>query len=125
MANETLQALAVKAFHDRLQSLGINPLEVIEAAAGRRDSATSAQSTPSVHEVLETAVAMVGDPALAIRIGEDIDLATYGTYGFALMSCSHMGAAMELFLRYGQTFIHSSSWQRSSYENGLILRLGY
>jgi AraC-like DNA-binding protein len=123
MANKTLQALAVKAFRDRLESLGINPLKVIETATLGSDSTTSGQASPSVHEVLETAVAMSGDPSLAIKIGSELDLATYGTYGFAIMSCADIGTALELFLRYGQTFLHSSSWQRSSYEDGLILRL--
>ena len=51
------------------------------------------------------------------------DLAEYGTYGFALMSCSDMGAALELFLRYGQTFsVQSCSWHRSVSKDGVTLR---
>ena len=34
-----------------------------------------------------------------------------------------MGAALDLFLRYGQSLIFSSSWHRSDYEDGLILRM--
>jgi AraC-like DNA-binding protein len=34
-----------------------------------------------------------------------------------------MGAALELFLRYGQTFLQSCSWQRSISKDGIILRL--
>ena len=123
MANNALHAIAIKAFRDRLASLGINPLEVIETASLGREATAGAQSPPTVHEVLETAVAMSGDTTLAIKIGNGLDLAGYGTYGFAVMSCSDMGSALELFLRYGQTFLHSSSWHRSVSKEGIILRL--
>ena len=123
MAINALHATAIEAFRDRLASLGINPLEVIEAARLGREATASAQSPPTVHEVLETAVAMSGDTTLAIKIGNGLDLARYGTYGFALMSCSDMAAALEFFLRYGQTFMQSSSWHRSVTKDGIILRL--
>ena len=123
MATNALHAIVIKAFRDRLASLGIDPLEVIETASLGRGATASAQSPPTAHEVLETAVAMSGDTSLAIKIGNGLDLGKYGTYGFALMSCSDMGAALELFLRYGQTFLQSCSWQRSVNKDGIILRL--
>ena len=123
MATNALHAILIKAFRDRLASLGIDPLEVIETASRDRGATTSAQSPPTAHEVLETAVAMSGDTTLAIKIGNGLDLGKYGTYGFALMSCSDMGVALELFLRYGQTFLQSCSWQRSVSKDGIILRL--
>ena len=123
MTRQPFQELAVKAFRARLETFGIDPLELIETATLNRNSINHRQEPPSVHEVLETAVTMSGDPAIAIRIGEDIDLAAYGTYGFAIMSSADMGAALDLFLRYGQSFILSSSWHRSDYEDGIILRM--
>ena len=123
MAINALHATAIKAFRDRLANLGIDPLEVIETASLGRGASGGAQSPPTAHEVLETAVAMSGDTTLAIKIGNGLDLGKYGTYGFALMSCSDMGAALELFLRYGQTFLQSCSWQRSVSKDGIILRL--
>ena len=123
MATNALHAIAIKAFRNRLASLGIDPLEVIETASRGRGATASAQSPPTAHEVLETAVAMSGDTTLAIKIGNGLDLGKYGTYGFALMSCSDMGAALELFLRYGQTFLQSCSWQRSVGKDEIILRL--
>jgi len=123
MAINALHAKAIQAFRDRLASLGINPLEVIDTASRGRGATASAQSPPTAHEVLESAVAISGDTALAIKIGNGLDLAGYGTYGFALMSCSDMGAALELFLRYGQTFLQSCSWHQSVSKDGMILRL--
>jgi hypothetical protein len=123
MNYDPMREFAVKAFRARLVRLGIDPLELNEVAILGRDSAASGQSPPSVHEILETAVTMSGDPLLPLRIGEDIDLAAYGTYGFALMSCANIGASLEFFLRYGQTFLDSSSWLRIDCDDGLILRL--
>ena len=123
MATNALHAIVIKAFRDRLASLGIDPLEVIETASRGRGATASAQSPPIAHEILESAVTMSGDTTLAIKIGNGLDLGKYGTYGFALMSCSDMGAALELFLRYGQTFIQSSSWHRSVSKDGVTLRL--
>ena len=94
MNYDPMREFAVKAFRARMERLGIDPLELIEAAILGRESAPSRQSPPTVHEILETAVTMSGDPLLALRIGEDIDLAAYGTYGFALMSCSDMDTAL-------------------------------
>jgi hypothetical protein len=90
MAFNALHATAIKAFRDGLASLGINPLEVIGTASLGGGATASAKSLPTAHEVLETAVAMSGDATLAIKIGNGLDLAGYGAYGFALMSCSDM-----------------------------------
>jgi AraC-like DNA-binding protein len=123
MATNPIHATLIKAFRDRLASLGIDPLKVIETASRGRGATASAQSPPTAHEILETAVAISGDTTLAIKIGNGLDLGKYGTYGFALMSSSDMGAALELFLRYGQTFLQSCSWQRSVGKDGIVLRL--
>jgi AraC-like DNA-binding protein len=123
MATNPIHATVIKAFRDRLASLGIDPLKVIETASRGRGATASAQSPPTAHEILETAVAISGDTTLAIKIGNGLDLGKYGTYGFALMSSSDMGAALELFLRYGQTFLQSCSWQRSVGKDGIVLRL--
>ena len=124
MADNAPHAIAAEAFRCSRASLGISPLEVIETASLGRGTTASVQSPPTVYEVLETAVAMSGDTTLAIKIGNGLDLAGYGTYGFALMSCSDMGAALELFLRYGHAFFpQACRWHRSVSKDGITLRL--
>ena len=46
MATNALHAIAIKAFRDRLASLGIDPLEVIKTASRGRGATASAQSPP-------------------------------------------------------------------------------
>ena len=45
---------------------------------------------------LETAVALTGDPTLALRLGQRIGIESYGTFGFTLMSCANLRESTEL-----------------------------
>jgi len=127
MQKLTLRDFAIKGFRATLESLGINPIEVIESVILQREPAanvTQADPTPpTIHEVIETAVTISGDQELAFRIGQGLDMTKYGAYGFAIMSSINMGSALELFLRYGQTFMDGAYWSRAQYEDGLIVRL--
>ena len=127
MQKLALRDFATKGFRATLESLGINPIEVIETVISQREPATNVTQAdptpPTIHEVIETAVTMSGDQELAFRIAQGLDMTKYGTYGFAIMSSINMGSALELFLRYGQTFIDGAHWSRTQYEDGLIVRL--
>jgi len=127
MQKLTLRDFAARGFRATLKRLGINPIELIETAISQREPAANVtQPDPSphtIHELIETAVAMSGDQELALRIGKGLDMTEYGTYGFAIMSSINMRAALELFLRYGQTFIDGAHWSRAQYKDGLIVRL--
>ena len=127
MQKLTLRDFAVRGFRATLESLGINPLEVIESVILQREPAanvTQADPTPpTIHEVIETAVKISGDQELAFRMGQGLDMTKYGAYGFAIMSSINMGSALELFLRYGQTFMDGVYWSRAQYEDGIIVRL--
>ena len=71
--------------------------------------------------LLETAVKLTGDPTLAIRLGQQIGIVSYGAFGFALMSCANLREAVALLLRYGQVFFQPS-WSSYEHEGGLLLR---
>ena len=71
--------------------------------------------------LLETAVKLTGDPTLAIRLGQQIGIVSYGAFGFALMSCASLREAVALLLRYGQVFFQPS-WNSYEHEGGLLLR---
>ena len=40
--------------------------------------------------ILEAVVALSNDPTLMIRLGQRVDIASLGTFGFALMSCADL-----------------------------------
>ena len=71
--------------------------------------------------LLETAVDLSGDPCLAIRVGQQLGIASYGSFGFALMSCESMRESVQLLLRYGQV-LFQPSWTAYEHEGGLLLR---
>ena len=127
MQKLTIRDFFVRPFRAKLQSLGVTYTELYDHIILQRESTANTtqvdHSLPSIQEILESAVAISGNPALAIQLGKSLDVTEYGTYGFCIMSCVNMGTALELFLRYGQTFIDHAYWSRIESEDGVIIRL--
>lgn len=48
----------------------------------------------------EQAIALSGDPALPLRVGASVRSSDYSMLGFAAMSCTTLGKAIEVMLRY-------------------------
>lgn len=71
--------------------------------------------------LLETAADLSGDPCLAIRLGQQLGIASYGSFGFALMSCASLRETVQLLLRYGQV-LFEPRWTSYDHEGGLLLR---
>jgi len=89
------------------------------------DTSNSSQTAFSGLEslvLLEAAVELTGDPCLAIRLGQRIGIDSYGTFGFALMSCANQRESIELLERYGKVFF-KPSWQSFKHDGGLLLRM--
>ena len=63
--------------------------------------------------LLEAAVDLSSDPTLMIRLGQQIGIASFGSFGFALMSCATMRDSVRLMLRYGESY----SSRAGQYEN--------
>ena len=82
--------------------------------------AVAASNNPLI--ILETAVSLAGDPSLALRLGQKIDIESYGTFGFALLSCATLRESIELLLRYGKVFFNPG-WLSQDHDKGLLLRL--
>jgi AraC-like DNA-binding protein len=72
--------------------------------------------------ILETAVGLTGDPSLPLRLGRRVGIDSYGTFGFALMSCANLRESIELLLRYGQLFFEPG-WDSNDHDGGLMLNM--
>jgi AraC-like DNA-binding protein len=72
--------------------------------------------------LLEVAAELTGDPSIAIRLGQRIGIESYGTFGFALMSCANQRESIALLERYGKVFF-DPSWQSYEHNGGLWLRM--
>ena len=70
--------------------------------------------------LLETAAELADDPYLGLRLGQEIRIDSYGTLGFALMSCANLRESIELLLRYGKAFFRPY-WTSQYYDGGLLL----
>ena len=71
--------------------------------------------------LLEAAVDLSGDPSLMIRLGQELGIESYGSFGFALMSCANVRESTQLLLRYGH-LLFRPSWEVRGDKDGLILR---
>jgi AraC-like DNA-binding protein len=85
-------------------------------------SSQAAFSGSDVVVMLETAVTLAGDPDLALRLGQQIGIDSYGTFGFALMTCANLRESIELLLHYGKVFFEPN-WNSQDHDGGLLLRL--
>ena len=74
-------------------------------------------------ELLEAAVALTGDPTLALRLGRQIDIASLGTFGFALLSCADLRGVLQLLLRYHSIVGPGPLWELCDHAEGMALRL--
>ncbi|MFT4799464.1 MAG: AraC-like DNA-binding protein [Candidatus Azotimanducaceae bacterium] len=72
--------------------------------------------------LLEAATKLTGDHSLVFRLGQQIGIDSYGTFGFALMSCANLRESLDLLLRYGKVFF-KPNWKVHDHDGGLMLRL--
>jgi AraC-like DNA-binding protein len=71
--------------------------------------------------LVETAVDISRDHCLMLGLGQELGVASYGSFGFALMSCASLRESVQLLLRYGQV-LFQPSWTAYEHEGGLFLR---
>ena len=115
-------------FHQLLQLLeevGVSP-EQLFAELARRGIAASPNTLATNSDVgglvlLEAAVDLSGDPCLMIRLGQQLGLGSFGSIGFALMSCANLHESLRLMLRYGQV-LFQPGWAVHEHKGGLLLR---
>jgi hypothetical protein len=103
-----------KRFTSVLEDVGVDVTKLFEISAlpGRLTLADSKSEYPLTqwHRLLHVAVKISGDPGLALRLGHSIDMASHGTYGFAIFSNADIRAATALSLRYAKVVEGDSNW---------------
>ena len=76
------QLLAISRFHlNDSKDKDVNPIETLK--------------------LLELASSLSDDTTLMTRLGQRMDVSSYGTFSFALMSSADLQGALKLLLRYG------------------------
>ena len=122
--NQAHHAFLGELLH-QLQEAGVSSEQLIAELARRGiDASPGFQAIGPGFDalvLLETAVDLSGDPCLMIRTGQQLGIASFGSFGFALMSCANVRESVRLMLRYGQVLIQPS-WAAHEGEGGLLLR---
>jgi AraC-like DNA-binding protein len=85
------------------------------------DTSNAAVAGAEAMVLLETAVDLSGDPCLALRLGQMVGIGSFGSFGFALMSCANLRTSIQLLMRYGQVWFEPR-WKAYEHEGGLMLR---
>ena len=124
MIIDRLQRDLLKQLLYELENAGVTPDQLI-SRSGLQGYSASGQAVLAGADsllLLETAVELAGDPSLAIRLGQGVGIASYGAFGFALMSCANLRESILLLLRYGKVFFEPN-WESHDHDGGLLLRL--
>ncbi|MEH6570986.1 MAG: AraC family transcriptional regulator ligand-binding domain-containing protein, partial [Halioglobus sp.] len=109
-----------------LEETGVSPKQLFSELRRRGVTASGTNQTifagSEAMVLLEAAVDLSSDPCLMIRMGQELGIACYGSFGFALMSCASMRETVQLLLRYGQVLFRPT-WTAYEHEGGLLLRV--
>lgn len=105
-----------------LEKARITPPQLVSYARAKGLSdARIGEHTPFDSVImLESAAELTGDPYLGLRLGQRLGIESYGTFGFALMSCANLRESTMLMLRYGKVFFEPL-WECETQEGGLLL----
>lgn len=91
------------SFFEAIERQGVAREDFIQAAAIQPEILENPDARVSIHTLLdwfELAMSMTQDPFIALRMGEFVHPSNYGAIGQAMMSCSTVGQAMELGVRF-------------------------
>jgi len=98
---------------------GITQEQLLHQARINGLSASDSSIFSSIEAVilLSTAAELINDPYLGIRLGQQVGIDSYGTFGFAIMSCANLRESIELLLRYGKVFF-KPHWESENHNGG-------
>lgn len=115
----------VKRLVALLEERGFAPEQLCSRPEVLRLSAegTKSLNVAGIPILLQAAVDLTDDPTLMLRLGRQIDIASYGTFGFALMSCTDLHQALHLLLRYRQITGPGPAIQVFDRDEGKALRI--
>ena len=74
-------------------------------------------------QVLEMVSKIINDPSFALQLGQRIQIASFGTVGFALMSCTDLREVIKLLIRYHAIINSGSAFELLHTDQGALLRL--
>ena len=112
MTNERLEFDLLQPLLELLAESGIRRSEVfaLPELQALQGIAQEDISETKVTRLLQASASLARDPALALRLGQRIQISSLGTFGFALMSCADLREVLRLIIRYHPLFSVSPTW---------------
>jgi len=107
-----------------LESYGVDPCLVIDAAhfrPGKPSSPTKRISFEDFDATLEHAEALVGDPAIGIRIAQYASPSHYGALGYAWMASSSLRSALKRLQRYRHMYSELANFRLAEETDRVVL----
>lgn len=103
MAADLIRAPTAQWLIRRLREAGIEESRLLKGIRVEDEWFGSEESFityPDYVRLITNALDITGDDALGLRLGQAVNLAMFGTFGYALMSSRTLGDAADIFLRY-------------------------
>jgi len=110
-----------------LESYGVDPCTVIDAAhfrPGKSSSSTQRISFEDFDAALEHAEALVGDPAIGIRIAQYASPSHYGALGYAWMASYSLRNALRRLQRFRHMYNESADFWVTEETDRVVITLG-
>ena len=106
---------------ERLREAGVSSQQLLDELAVRGITDPLALEGGDGLKLIEAAVDLSKDPCIMIRLGQQLGVTAFGSFGFALMSCANVREAIELLLRYGHVLFRPA-WSAVECEGALLMR---
>ncbi|MFK8021523.1 MAG: AraC family transcriptional regulator [Pseudomonadales bacterium] len=125
--NKPTDVLLAERLLSLLADEGFSPEQLYSQVASptlpesqRAEQAFNASDLP---ELLQAAVNLSNNPGLMLKLGQRLDIASLGTFGFALMSCASLKDALQLLVRYLPITGSGIYFQMHTYPNEVALEI--
>ena len=105
---------------ERLREAGVSSQQFLDELALRGITDPLAPEGGDGLKLLEAAVELSRDPCIMLRVGQELGIKAFGSFGFALMSCANVRQSIELLLRYGQVLFRPA-WSAVECEGALLM----
>ncbi|MEM7016078.1 MAG: AraC family transcriptional regulator [Pseudomonadota bacterium] len=125
MINSSAHIFLRQRLHELVADAGGSPAQLYALAEveQKEHSTQTSFKEADMPKLLQAAMTLTNEPGLVIKLGQQVDITSLGTFGFALMSCANLGEALQLLLRYHPITGSGLSLQKHQRSDGVALRI--
>ncbi|MEQ9480219.1 MAG: AraC family transcriptional regulator ligand-binding domain-containing protein [Algiphilus sp.] len=114
----------VLLLYDHLRHQGYDATVLLGQPPPSREDTPGRTPITEWKRLLERAAAALDDPALGLRLGQQITPAYFGLMGYVLLACPHLGAALQRLRDFERLFYDVSPLRVQYTDDALVLEWG-